>query len=239
MRAGKIIAGMVTAVCMAMLIMLQQETGVLGAEAQRDMAGAATASNSSSSGAATASNSSGQQKKEKREEIISIDVPWFYESGSSPFDFILDPQGLICRTEAVRYGGKSFEEGATLFFRNTAGDYDYSHQSDWIEVISRSSVPVRVTVEASFEEELPSVCLALVDDRGNEITLDKDESATLDMVLDASEEGDVQAYSFGLTGECRADGSWKEADGNPRVIVTWSIEPLTKGKETAAAEEGI
>lgn len=179
---------------------------------------------------------------ENRDDAISVDVPIISQSGRSPFDFIMDPQGLICRTDAARYGGEQFEEGATLYFKNTGGDYDYSSQSDWIEVVNKSSVPVNVTIEAvvknlstveltedsDFEDDnkTAAICLELVDDNGNVIPLDSSGNATVDVEIDASED----TYSFGLTGACNPHGNWEGIDETPQVVISWTIVPLSNSE---------
>ena len=45
------------------------------------------------------------------------------------FDFILDPQGLINKTNGVAYEGNSFEENATLFFKRTDGGAQENYSS--------------------------------------------------------------------------------------------------------------
>lgn len=117
------------------------------------------------------------------EDVISVAMPAINENGDSPFDFIIDPQGLIYDTDAAKYGGGSVEEGATLLFRNHEGDYDFSRYSDRLTVRNQSNVPVIVTITASVDDlgeiemvgssdfedyESCSMYLALVDDEGNE-----------------------------------------------------------------------
>ena len=117
------------------------------------------------------------------EDVISVALPAINDEGISPFDFIIDPEGLIYETDAAKYGGGSVEEGATLLFRNHEGDYDFSQYSDRLTVRNQSNIPVIVTITASVddlgeiemvgspdfdEDESCSMYLALVDDEGNE-----------------------------------------------------------------------
>ena len=55
-------------------------------------------------------------------DVVSVALPAISEDGESPFDFIIDPQGLIYATDAAKYGGGKVEEGATLLFRNHDGE---------------------------------------------------------------------------------------------------------------------
>lgn len=62
------------------------------------------------------------------------------------FDFILDPQGLINKTNAAAYDGDTFEDGATVFFKRTEGqaEVDYSNTSDFVTITNKSSIAVNV-----------------------------------------------------------------------------------------------
>ena len=116
-------------------------------------------------------------------DVVSVALPAISESGESPFDFVIDPQGLIYATDAAKYGGGKVEEGATILFRNHEGEYDFSRRSDCLTVKNRSNVPVVVTITASIENlgdiqitentdfgdsETCCMYLAVVDDEGNE-----------------------------------------------------------------------
>lgn len=69
------------------------------------------------------------------------------------FDFILDPEGLIKATAGERYGDtEQFEDGASLFFKNSAADDDgntYTKSSDVLTVINKSSTDVTLNVTAT------------------------------------------------------------------------------------------
>lgn len=59
-------------------------------------------------------------------DIVNVVLPTVTAGETSPLDFLLDPQGLLYETGAMRYGGGVVEEGATLLFRNSGGSYDFS-----------------------------------------------------------------------------------------------------------------
>ena len=116
-------------------------------------------------------------------DVVSVALPAISEGGECPFDFVIDPQGLIYATDAAKYGGGKVEEGATILFRNHEGEYDFSRRSDSLTVKNRSNVPVVVTVTASIEDlgdieiagstdfgdsDVCGMYLAVVDDEGNE-----------------------------------------------------------------------
>ena len=85
------------------------------------------------------------------EELVHVELPAFPEENGSVFDFIMDPQGLIEATDAVKYDGASFEKGRTLYFKNEEGAYAYSGSSDRLTVTNKSAMPVEVTVTAKLD----------------------------------------------------------------------------------------
>ena len=68
------------------------------------------------------------------------------------FDFIIDPQGLINKTDGAAYDGKKFEENSTLFFKRSDGKVkeDYSSSSDEITITNMGSVAVKVSLNISI-----------------------------------------------------------------------------------------
>ena len=117
------------------------------------------------------------------EDVILVVFPVISEDSDSLFDFIMDPQRLIYKTDAAKYGGGNVEEGAMLLFRNHDGVYDFSGCSDRLTIRNQSNVPVIMTISASIsnvgevdvvgspdfgESNACSVYLAIVDDEGNE-----------------------------------------------------------------------
>lgn len=141
------------------------------------------------------------------ENVISVDLPTIGEE--SPFDFFIDPQGLIYETSAAKYGGGTVEEGASLLFHNYKNkDFDFSSYSDSLKVINRSTVPVVVRVTAkitdlgdikleqddAFEgEESNAIYLAVVDDEGNERPLSGDGEVILEAEM---KEAPAEAYTY-------------------------------------------
>ena len=63
------------------------------------------------------------------------------------FDFILDPHGLA---QNGSLSSSTLEPGATVFFPNTGGQYDYSSTSDALTVINKSTTKVDVKVKAEL-----------------------------------------------------------------------------------------
>lgn len=153
------------------------------------------------------------------------------------FDFILDPQGLIQKTNGAAYEGNTFEKDATLFFKRTDGDSqeNYSSTSDAIKVTNKGETSIDAIVTASILD--PSADgFAMTDDR--EFTDDTRASLYLALTdgettipIMVGEEASLSAsipaegiYSFRLTGAANEKGDWlklKELD--LKVTVTWEI----------------
>ena len=147
------------------------------------------------------------------DDVVSMSIPIVNESETSVFDFILDPQRLLYRTDAARYGGGVVEEDATLLFYNKEGEYDFSQHSDWLTVTNKSTVPVRVTIMAQMadigdihlvesadfaESTEPDIYLAIVDDQGNIQPLGADGHASVSFEMEAAPEN---TYVFRLDEE--------------------------------------
>lgn len=173
-------------------------------------------------------------------DVISIELPVMEEAGSA-FDFIMDPQGLINATNAVKYGGRSFEPGATIYFENRSGEYDFSHMSDWVNITNRGSVPVRVTIKAQMQnvsdvimaeneafndEKAKQIYLAIVDSQGNTYPLAADGTVVVQTEIDAVREDAYSCYMFRLTGACNSKGDWHTLKVKPHIVVEWKIELL-------------
>ena len=89
----------------------------------------------------------------EKSDVFDVVLPT--DSGTT-FDYILDPTGVIKATEAEKYGGATFADGATVFFANAAtteGDpATYSATSDAIKAVNKSTMDVDITVKASVAE---------------------------------------------------------------------------------------
>ena len=141
-------------------------------------------------------------------DVTNVQLPVIGED--SPFDFIIDPLGLIYLTDAARYGGGRVEEGATVIFRNSEGEYDFSHKSDVLKVVNRSNVPVKLVVTASISNpdaialvgskddlsgDQPGIYMALEDEKGTETVITDDNDAVIETVLDAAPD-ETYAYEY-------------------------------------------
>lgn len=175
------------------------------------------------------------------DNTLSVVLPVVPEEEPSPFDFILDPYGLVYETGALRYGGGTVEEGASMLFCNEDGEYDFSSSSDRLSVTNLSEEPVMVTISASvsdlvgielmekngfFEDKDPAIYLAMTDDQGNEQPVSEDGESMIRVKLESG------VYSFGLTGACSLVADWREIDICPKITVTWRVDPVkTEEKE--------
>ena len=173
------------------------------------------------------------------------------------FDFIMDPQELISKTEAAAYGDCVFEEGATLFFKRSDERRleDYSSQSDTLEIANMGTTEAEITLTAAVLEETlggiamtedmdfigdkgPSLYLALTD--GSEtIPITREGGASIYRTLEgkSGEDGNYGSYWFQLTGAANPNGDWSQVtSASPKVVVTWSVS-LKEREETEKAEK--
>lgn len=136
-----------------------------------------------------------------REDVVALELPTIDEGEISVFDFVLDPQKLLYATGAARLGGGTVEEEATLLFRNSEGQYDFSKYSDQLTVTNRSTVPVRLTISACIEDlgemqvvesddftdsEDCSIYMAVVDSQGNVLPLSADGEVSVSFEMQAA-----------------------------------------------------
>lgn len=171
------------------------------------------------------------------------------------FDFIMDPQELIGRTNAAAYGGLTFEEGATLFFRRHDGgaEEDYSSSSDALVITNMGTEDVDIVLTASVspdslekismtddetfaDDTETSLYLALTDGE-HTIAIDREAGAVIHTTLEgvSGEDGAYREYRFWLMGAVNGNGDWSEVkEVVPEVTVTWSV---ATGKEKEAEED--
>lgn len=158
-------------------------------------------------------------------DVPNIKIPIISE-GSSPFDYIVDPRGLVYSTNAARYDGGIVKEGATVLFENADGDYRFSDVSDMLEIVNKSNVPLQVTIKTSIEgagsvkmaesmSELggstPSLFMALVDDEGIISVLSEKGNSETVVVLNPVPEG-TYVYTWDPDKETYVSEMSKDAD---------------------------
>ena len=104
--------------------------------------------------------------------VFHIVVPTIVDD-TTYYDFILDPQGLINKTNGVSLNGATYDNTAvrTLYFRNIPnGDdlagstYDYSNVSQGFQVTNKSTMDVDVTFTAELTNLNEGITLAAKDD---------------------------------------------------------------------------
>ncbi len=155
-------------------------------------------------------------------DVINVQLPII--GNESPFDFLIDPQNLIYLTDAARYGGGKVEEGASILFKNTQGDYAFSSKSDELVITNRSNIPVRLSIRAEVSNlggtefvgsrseltgDTPSLFMALADKDGIRSVITEYGEATIDVVLEAAPDGtydfkwneDLEKYEYKVANE--------------------------------------
>ncbi len=157
----------------------------------------------------------------KKEQVFQVILP---TNTDHIFDFIMDPQELISKTEAAAYDGSRFEEGATLFFKRSDGESDeeYSSFSDVVRIMNAGTAAVNVSLTAYIspssiaglamtddpdflDDENPSLYLALTD--GEEtVPINSQYGASIDAWIEGAGDGEYHAYSFQLTGAVNRNG---------------------------------
>ena len=196
-----------------------------------------------------------EEKGDEKEEIVQVILP---TTAVQIFDFILDPQELIQKTDAAAYGGKSFEEGATLFFERFDGkaEEDYTSDSDAVNIINKGDTPVDVEVKASVtvsmadglimtddreftDDTSTSLYLALTDGETTvPITLEEGAIIHTELPPAAADTDEDGRYFFWLTGASNGKGDWYELrDMEIEVKVTWKVVSKEDEQETENEDE--
>ena len=229
--------------CMALALsasVLAQGQSVLAMASPMEVATSSSASRQTINTVKTGAVRSGAVKSGSRKDIIQITMPVAEEN---IFDFIMDPQELIGKTDAAAYGGKRFEADATLFFRRSddeAGN-DYSSSSDALTILNRGDTDVDVVLKASIDPDSivgitlsddpefsdntdASLYLALTDGE-TIVPIDSEKGAVIEAEIYGISEGEEpNEYSFRLIGAVNKKGDWSEVtDVSPEVTVTWKV----------------
>lgn len=83
-------------------------------------------------------------------DVFSVVLP---TNTTSTFNYLLDPEGLIAKTNADRYDNKSFEPNQTVYFQNSNdAAYNYSSRSNKLTVINKSTQDVNLTLDVNIED---------------------------------------------------------------------------------------
>lgn len=229
--------------CMALALsasVLAQGQSVLVMASPMEVATSSSASRQTINTVKTGAVKSGAVKSGSSADIIQITMPVAEEN---IFDFIMDPQELIGKTDAAAYGGKRFEADATLFFRRSddeAGN-DYSSSSDALTILNRGDTDVDVILKASIDPDSivgitlsddpefldntdASLYLALTDGE-TIVPIDSEKGAVIEAEIYGISEGEEpNEYSFRLIGAVNKNGDWSEVtDVSPEVTVTWKV----------------
>ncbi len=187
------------------------------------------------------------------------------------FDFLLDPKQLAQKGSLLN---KKIEPGATVYFENAAGTpYEHSSISDAYTVINKSTTDINVELDASItmqgvklttdknfaNDNSASVYLALVDNKGKTVPLDK-YGAVMRSTLAGSADGynviydsgakkysyELKAgftqfpkYEFRLTGACNSANSWSQVgqELDAQIEVIWSVSARPKNVSPSIAKQ--
>lgn len=161
-------------------------------------------------------------------DVFDVELPTVPENDTT-FDFIVDPEGLIAETEALKYSGATFEEGKILFFKNISEQgTSYSSTSDGYSIKNRSTMDVDVTLEAEAtlgaeglkltddstftEDETTSIYLAMKSGETTKAIMEGGSSMTV--MIEKAPEGayeviydtETTKYDFVMTDEAKAEG---------------------------------
>lgn len=111
----------------------------------------------------SAASGVGQMEEIIKPDIYQVILPM---DVNGIFDFVIDPQKLIEKTNAAIYGGKTYEKGATVFFHRSDGRTaeEYGSSSDHLTISNRSTLPVDVLINVGISPESLGG-IAMTDDR--------------------------------------------------------------------------
>ena len=159
------------------------------------------------------------------------------------FSYIMDPQNLIKKTNAAKYGGASFGEG-NLFFKNE--EMRYSNTSNPVEITNYGSDKLEVTVrvnlsisdeillaeDSCFDDESCSLYLALKTEAEEIPILQQGDMkyAEFTTLIPASDGETASSFSFSLTGACNSMGDWATVSNTDSIVdITWTVVPIVEG----------
>lgn len=147
------------------------------------------------------------------------------------FDFIIDPQGLINKTNGAAYDGKKFEENSTLFFKRSDGKVteDYTSSSDAITITNMGSVAVKVSLNISIApESLGGIVLT----GDKEFTDDKNASLYMALV-DGEKETPLgtEGISMEVTVNAAPEDAYEYRYDSERELYTYQMKEDVSGIE--------
>ena len=179
------------------------------------------------------------------DDIPNVTVPIVQEN--SPFDYILDPCGLVKLTDASKYGGGLVKDDASVLFRNTDSEYTFSDYSDKLTITNMSNIPIQVTISAKIENEggvvlvdsvselegtEPSMYMSLVDNEGLLGVCNSNGSTDINVVLKAAPEGTYKYKLNEETGKYEYELAQKKEDSD------YSFDSFSFGLYAACNTEG-
>lgn len=176
---------------------------------------------------------SGEVEDFVKTDVFKVVLP---TSADSTFKFVMDPQGLINKTNAAaKTSGDVYASGDTIYFQTASGNY--TNTSKAVQVLNRGTVEVDVTVEATLvsgdgitmaasgdysdaTNTTPSLYLALIEVSGNAAVatdvLDSTDGAKLTKTL-AAASGDLYEYTY-ASGNYKYDLKPAVASGDSTIF---------------------
>lgn len=160
-------------------------SSVMAAAPGKSYVSAPDASAETSSDATGTITGGGQMEGKVDKDVFHIVVPSSVQGSNAAtfngFNFVMDPQKLITKTQAAKYVTGSnivadgFVEDKTLYFVNKT-DRQLDNTSDYVKVTNKSSIDVEISLEAAmqnlgsitmsetetFEDESTSLYLAVI-----------------------------------------------------------------------------
>ncbi len=107
------------------------------------------------------SSGTGSMEGVVKTDVYKADLP---TESSTAYAYIVDPQGLIRKTNAAKYNGKTFGEGSVFFTndKTKGAENDYSNTSDAATITNKSSknLSVKVTAKATPDSTTGAAALA-------------------------------------------------------------------------------
>lgn len=161
-------------------------------------------------------------------DVFSVVLPTVTPSDTT-YKFILDPEGLIAKTENERYANAVFEPDANLFFKLKDQDADskdqYKSTSDAQEIINKSTMDVDVTLTATVTPGKGVVMTSdktFTDDTSTSVYLALTDGAATDPQVEAvgTNNKAVMTASIDKAADDAYEVKWNSTDNKYEYVLT-------------------
>lgn len=141
-------------------------------------------------------------------DVFQVVVP---TDAGEAFNFTLDPEGLIAKTNEAKYGGEDkYQDDASVFFGNANEEgtvVAYTSTSDAVTITNKGTQLAKVSIDVEidgvdgitmadtdeFTDDTVSLYLAMVDADGTKTAITETKEDAVTAVIEAAPEG---AYDF-------------------------------------------